>query len=134
MFVDACALVAILSKEPEALSYEAEIARSQSPWTTPLAAFEAILVLARPSKLDAGYLTVHELLMRYLAKVGVALREPGDAQEMLSYAVMVADRHGTGKKKLSTFDCFHYAAAKTAGSPLLTLDNLLRDTNVPTLP
>jgi len=134
MFVDACALVSIFSKEPEAEAYASAIARSKAPWTTPLAAFEAILVLARPTKLNVGYLTAYDLVTSYLADREIALTDLGDARDVLLNAVMAADRYGSGRKRLSTFDCFHYAAAKIAGSPMLTLDRLLRDTDVPTLP
>jgi ribonuclease VapC len=48
--------------------------------------------------------------------------------------VSVAERHGLGKRYLSNFDCFHYAHAKAAGAPMLTLDRLLRETDIETLP
>ena len=35
---------------------------------------------------------------------------------------------------LSNFDCFHYAYAKAADEPMLTLDKLLRATDLKTLP
>jgi ribonuclease VapC len=46
----------------------------------------------------------------------------------------VAEQSGLGKRHLSNLDCFHYAHAKAAGVPLLTLDRLLRDTDAETLP
>ena len=51
-----------------------------------------------------------------------------------AYAVAVAEAHGVGKRELSNFDCFHYAYAKAAGEPLLTLDRRLRATDVETRP
>ena len=65
---------------------------------------------------------------------GLSLREPASPREVLSYAVAVAEKHGLGKRHLSNFDCFHYAHAKAAGVPLLTLDRLLRETDIETLP
>ena len=53
---------------------------------------------------------------------------------LLAHAVAVAERHGIGKRALSNFDCFHYAYAKAAGAPLLTLDKRLRQTDAPTEP
>ncbi|PZQ11933.1 MAG: PIN domain-containing protein [Ancylobacter novellus] len=134
MFIDACAIVSVLSNEPEADGYKAAIDRADAPWTSALAAFEAVLVLARPGKLGVGYSIVHELMLLYFAERGIALKQLGDPKEVLRNAVTAAERHGSGRKKLSTFDCFHYAAAKAAGSPMLTLDRLLRETDVPTLP
>jgi len=64
----------------------------------------------------------------------IELREPTSPREVLSYAAAVADKHGLGRRHLSNFACFHYAHAKADGSPLLTLDRLLRATDVETLP
>jgi ribonuclease VapC len=62
------------------------------------------------------------------------LRETGAPRDVLHHAVAAAERHGIGRRALSNFDCFHYAFAKAGGIPLLTLDRLLRETDVPTLP
>lgn len=64
----------------------------------------------------------------------ITLREGGELHAIPAHAVAVAERHGVGKKALSNFDCFHYAQAKAAGAPMLTLDALLRQTDVETLP
>ena len=135
MFVDACAIVALLADEPEAASYAAALDESPSaPWTSALAVFEAILVLARPSQLDLDYAQTQAVVVCFLKRRSIALRELGDPEAVLNNAVAVADRHGAGRKSLNIPDCFHYASAKTTGSPMLTLDRLLRDTDVPTLP
>lgn len=134
MFLDACALVSVLSKEPEAPVYQDAIDRAEVRWTTALAAFEAILVLARPNKFGVSFSEVEAVVLEYLSEKRIELRDAGAPETVLRNAVTVADRYGAGKKKLSTLDCFHYAAAKTAGSPMLTLDKLLRETDVPTLP
>lgn len=135
MFVDACVIVAILADEPEAAAYGAALDDSSPPpWTSALAAFEAVLVLARPERLNLSYRDSELFVLDFLKRQQIELKDIGAPETVLRNAVMVADRHGTGKKKLSTLDCFHYAAAKTAGSPMLTLDKLLRETDVPTLP
>lgn len=134
MFVDACALVAVFAKEPAASAYEKAIDDAPDPWTTAFAIFETVLVLARPGLLGTDYQATLQVVLRYLSDREVALRELGAPEEVLRNAVSVAERHGVSKRALSAFDCFHYAAAKTAGSSMLTLDKLLRDTDVPTLP
>jgi ribonuclease VapC len=48
MFVDAGAIVSLIAGEPTAADYAAALERSKSPWTSALAAWEAIVVLARP--------------------------------------------------------------------------------------
>jgi ribonuclease VapC len=45
MFVDDCAIIAILGGEPSAPVYVAEIDKATAPWTSSLAAWEAIIVL-----------------------------------------------------------------------------------------
>lgn len=134
MFIDACALVAIFSKEADAAAYESAIDEAATAWTTAIAVFETVLVLARPEKLGLSVEAIYDILIGYLEYREIELKELGPPQEILKHALLVAVRHGVSRKKLSAFDCFHYAAAKTAGSPILTLDKLLRDTDVPTLP
>lgn len=134
MIVDACALVSMLTAEPTAPAYDEALAAAGDPWTSPLAAFEAVLVLARPEKLDRGYRDVEDILLAFLAARGIALRAGGDPASILSHAVAAADRYGVGKRKLSTMDCLHYAYARAAGEPLLTFDLLLRETDAATLP
>lgn len=134
MMVDACALVSLLTSEATAAAYDEALAAAKDPWTSPLAAFEAVLVLARPDKLDCSYGEVADLLAEFMAAAGIALRSGGDPSSILSYAIAAAAAHGVGRRKLSTMDCLHYAYARAAGEPLLTLDELLRETDVDTKP
>ena len=134
MFVDACAIISILMREPTASNYEDALQTAEAPFTSALAAWEAVIILARPDKLACA-LSVSEIAVtRWLTDNSVELREPGSPRDVLAYAVAVAERHGLGKRALSNFDCFHYAHAKAAGAPLLTLDRLLRETDVETRP
>lgn len=134
MFVDACVIISLMAGEPTAAAYEAELSQADAPFTSPLAAWEAIIAMSRPDQLDCPYTTTEALVVDWLAERQIELREPTSPREVLSHAVSVAERHGLGKRHLSNFDCFHYAHAKTAGAPLLTLDRLLRETDIETLP
>ncbi len=134
MFVDACAMVSIMAREDTADAYRAALDQASDRFTSPLAAWEAILVMARPGQLDCSFTAAHAFLIDWLDDNEIDLREPTAPSAVLSYAVAVADQIGVGKRALSNFDCFHYAHAKAAGAPLLTLDALLRQTNVATLP
>jgi ribonuclease VapC len=134
MFVDACAIVSLIAGEPTAASYAAALEQSKSPWTSTLAAWEAIIVLARPGQLSCGFRAAEDFVVEWLEERGIQLRESPSARQVLAHAVAVAEKHGVGKRALSNFDCFHYAYAKTAGEPLLTLDARLRATDVATLP
>ena len=134
MFVDACVIISLMAGEDTATAYEAELDKADAPFTSPLAAWEAIIAIARPDQLDCPYSAVEALVVAWLAERHIELREPTSPREVLSHAVAVAEKHGLGKRHLSNFDCFHYAHAKAARATLLTLDQLLRETDAETLP
>ena len=134
MFVDACAIVAVIAQEPEAPVYGAAVDAGDNLWTSPLAAWEAVIVLSRPDKLDCAFRASERVVTSWLATKGIELREATSARDVLSYAVAVAEDHGLSRRALSNFDCFHYAYARLAGDSMLTLDERLRATDVETLP
>jgi ribonuclease VapC len=134
MFVDACAIVSLMAGEDTAPAYGAALARAGSAFTSPMAAWEAVIVLSRPDQLDCAYSEAEAAVIEWLEARGIALREASAPREVLAHAVDVAEKHGIGRRALSNFDCFHYAYAKACGVPLLTLDRLLRQTDVATEP
>ena len=134
MFVDACAIVSMMGGEDTAEAYETALLRADAPFTSPLAAWEAIIVLSRPDQLDCLYGEAEGAVVEWLDARGIDIRESGSPREVLHYAVAVAERHGIGRRYLSNFDCFHYAYARVMEQPLLTLDQLLKETDADTLP
>ncbi len=134
MFVDACAIVSMMAGEDTAEAYETALLRADAPFTSPLAAWEAIIVLSRPDQLDCLYGEAEGAVVEWLDARGIDIRESGSPREVLHYAVAVAERHGIGRRYLSNFDCFHYAYARVMEQPLLTLDQLLKETDADTLP
>ena len=134
MFVDACAMIAIIMREETAQDYTEALSRARRPFTSALAAWEATIILARPDRLDCGYTEAAGAVVDWLDGWGIELREPTSSRDILTHAVAVAETHGLGKRALSNFDCFHYAHARAAGAPMLTLDRLLRQTDVETIP
>ena len=134
MFVDACAIISVITQEPTAADYESALGLSRDRFTSALAAWEATIILTRDDKLACSLSLAMTAVMRWLDTNDVELREAGSPLDVLTYAVAVAEKHGLGKRALSNFDCFHYAHARVAGVPLLTLDRLLRETDVETLP
>jgi ribonuclease VapC len=130
MFVDACAIVSIIAGENSAVAYENALATATDAFTSPMAAWEAIIVLSRPDQLNCLYHQAEQVVVEWLAARNISLRDPSTPARILTYAVAAAEQYGIGKRALSNFDCFHYAYAKAAGSPLLTLDQLLRNTDV----
>ncbi|MBZ9709844.1 type II toxin-antitoxin system VapC family toxin [Mesorhizobium sp. ESP7-2] len=134
MFVDACAIISMFAGEETAAAYEQALDTAPAPWTSALAAWEAIIILSRPDQLDCRYSQSWDAVVEWLDARNIELRETASAREALSNAVAVAQKHGIGKRALSNFDCFHYAYAKVADVPLLSLDRKLRETDVKTLP
>lgn len=134
MFVDACAIVSLIASEQTAEAYEQALATARSPFTSPLAAWEAIIVLSRLDQLNCSYREAEDAIVEWLDARGIDIRESDSPRQTLSFAVAVAERHGIGRRYLSNFDCFHYAYAKVSEQPLLTLDELLRQTDAETLP
>lgn len=134
MFVDACAIVYLMADEETATAYEQALATAKSPFTSPLASWEAIIVLSRPDQLDCSYTAAMGAVVEWLDARGIEIREAGSPRELLAHAILVAETHGIGKRHLSNFDCFHYAYAKVTGNPMLTLDQLMRETDATTLP
>ncbi|ESY89854.1 type II toxin-antitoxin system VapC family toxin [Mesorhizobium sp. LNHC209A00] len=134
MFVDACAIISMFAQEDTATAYEQALEAAATPWTSALAAWEAIIILSRPDQLDCRYSQTHDAVVEWLEARNIELRETTSARDVLTNAVAVAQEHGIGKRSLSNFDCFHYAYAKVGDVPLLSLDRKLRETDVKTLP
>jgi ribonuclease VapC len=134
VYVDACAIVAIMAGEDSAPEYEGALAAATAAWTSPIAAWEAIIVLSQADQLDCRFAEAEGAVVEWLEARDIALRDAPSPRRVLAHAVAVADAHGVGKRRLSNFDCFHYAYAKAAGEMLLRLDRLLRATDVETRP
>ena len=134
MFVDACAIVAMMAGEDTAPAYAAALKAAPSPFPSPMAAWEAIIFLSRPDQLDCRYSEAESAVVEWLDARNIELKEAASPREVLSFAVDVAEKHGIGRRALSNFDCFHYAHAKISGATLLTLDRLLQQTDATTEP
>jgi len=99
-----------------------------------LAVWEAIIVLTRPDLLNCRYSKAEGAVTEWLDARGIDVRESGSPRRILRHAVAVVEKNGIGRRYPSNFDCFHYTYAKAAEQPLLTLDQLLRDTDIDALP
>lgn len=55
MFVDVCAIISLMAGEDTADAYEEALLGAASPFTSALAAWEAIIILSRPDQLDCSY-------------------------------------------------------------------------------
>ena len=129
MFLDACAIISLMTGEATKPTYEARLNQATSACTSALAAWEAIIVLSRPEKLNRPYSIVEQAVILWLESRDIALSEPAAPREILSLAIAAAEKYGVGRRSLGSFDCFHYAYAKALRQPLLTLDAALLQTD-----
>src|ERR1700735_4489653 len=111
MFIDASAIVALLTREVEADDLLKRLEAALNPITSPIAIFEAVLALCgkRRATVDETRRDVSD----FLNLVGIAIVPitEGDAVTALSAFA----RYGKGKghpAQLNLGDCFAYAVAK----------------------
>jgi ribonuclease VapC len=118
MFLDASAIVAILTGEPEADVFADLIEKAPSSITSPIAVFEAVLGICR--KRRAGVEESAEDVREFLGIAGietVAITDRDAATALTAFA-----RYGKGRRhpaQLNMGDCFAYAIAKNQGTELL---------------
>lgn len=134
MFVDAAAIVAILSQEPEAARCANAIVGAANPFTSAIAVWEAAMALSRPEKLAIAPATSLEIVSRFLDERGIALRDLPPADDAAALAVEAASRFRNNAIRLNLADCFHYASARHYGVPMLSTDNEFRLTDLETVP
>lgn len=117
MFIDASALVAILTQEQDADDLVARFEPSPVRLTSPLAVWETTVALARKFALTIEDAT--STVQSYLdeMKIGIISVEA----ETASLALQAFDHYGKGRHpaKLNFGDCFSYACAKFLKQPLL---------------
>jgi ribonuclease VapC len=118
MFIDASAIVALLTREVEADDLLKRLEAALNPITSPIAIFEAVLALCRKRRatVDEARRDVSD----FLNLVGIAIVPitEGDAVTALSAFA----RYGKGKghpAQLNLGDCFAYAVAKNHHVSLL---------------
>lgn len=119
MFVDACAIVALLSDEPEASRVSKALAAAKTPITSPIAVLEAALALARADKFNRSVEVVAPLIEDFLDECGIEIRDLPPAAEMTRLALSAAHRYRRGRHGLNLGDCLHYACAKYFDLPIL---------------
>lgn len=117
MFLDASAIVAIISRETDAASLSARLARAATVLTSPLALFEAAAALARIGNVAPS--AVLPTLELFLAETGAQI-VPIDARVGRA-AIEAFERYGKGHHPaaLNLGDCFAYACAQLSGVALL---------------
>ena len=118
MFVDASAIVAILTRELEADALAEVLETARSPITSPIAIFEAALGICRKhhASVEEAEADVREFLeVAAIRAVSITEREAETALAAFS-------RYGKGRghpAQLNLGDCFAYAVAKNHRTALL---------------
>ena len=118
MFIDASAIVAILTREPEADALADRLEGTDGCMTSPIAVFEAALAICR--KRRASVTEARDDVREFLdiARINVLGITPADGDAALE----AFERFGKGRNhpaQLNLADCFAYAMAKNHGVPLL---------------
>ncbi len=117
MFVDASALTAILTGEPDARDLFERLQRGSPRLTSPMEFWETVVALARRRNMDIqdAEAAVEAFLTDFNIEV-VAI-----PAEVRREAIRAHARYGKGRHPaaLNFGDCFAYACARHARSPLL---------------
>jgi ribonuclease VapC len=118
MFVDASAIVAILTREPQADAFADLLETAAAPITSPIAIFEAVLGICRKrhTTVEEAQEDLREFLrLARIELISITSRESETALAAFS-------RYGKGRghpAQLNLGDCFAYAAAKNYKKSLL---------------
>jgi ribonuclease VapC len=131
MFIDACALIALLSEEPEAERVANAIQQASTRFTSPVAVLEAVLGLARPDKFGITVAAAEEIVMEERA---IELRDLPPAKATAELALLAAHKYRKGRHGLNLGDCLHYACAKYYGVPILATHGEFSATDLDTVP
>lgn len=129
MFIDASALVAILTREPGWQRFADLIDTSPGSFTGPIAVFETALAVARKQEVLAT--AARTRIELFLQDAGVTITPIAPTEAMAALAAH--DRFGKGRHPaaLNMGDCFAYAAAATRGLPLLYKGDDFALTDIP---
>lgn len=116
--VDASAIVAILTGEPEGDALTEALERAPEVTTSPVAVYEATLGLVRILKRSVEDAETDVMEFLRLAHIAVQPLQP----EAAHVALEAFARYGKGRGhrgRLNLGDCFLYAQAKLSGAALL---------------
>lgn len=118
MFVDASAIVAILTADPDADALADVLESARSPITSPIAVFEAALGLR--GKRHASVAEAREDVLEFLRIAGIRVvsLSGGDAETALDAFARYGEG-GSHPAQLGLGDCFVYAGAKNYRTTLL---------------
>ena len=129
MFVDASAIVAILTKEPEGERLSTVLEGADDAGTSAIAVFEAALALSR--KKAQSVERSRDQVGRFLTLTRIEIVPIAAAESRT--ALVAFERFGKGRghpAQLNMGDCFAYACARTRDVPLLFIGNDFAQTDI----
>ena len=134
MFIDASAMVAILTEEPDGEDFATRLATASHKLTNTLAVFEAVAAIFRKKRTTIE--RAEAQVFAFLKEAGVdvvAVDQRDTALALQAYALYGRHRYPEDQrnKALNLADCYHYATAKTHRQPILTKDVAFAETELP---
>jgi len=134
VFIDAGAMVAILTEEPEGEGFAARLATAERSMTNTLAVFEATAAVFRKKRTTIE--RAEAQVLAFLKLTGVEVTPLGQRDTSLALqACGLYGRHRYPDKQrnraLDLADCYHYATAKTHRLSILTNDMAFAETELP---
>ena len=130
MFVDASAVIALLSGEREAGRIADALAAAEIRMTSPVAVLEMVLGLSRPDKFDRPIAEIEPIVFDFLGSRGIDICDLPPAAETARLSLAAARRCRAGRHGLNLADCLHYACAKYHRMPILATDDEFRRTDL----
>jgi ribonuclease VapC len=129
MFVDASAIVAILTREPDADALADLLEQAANPISSPIAVFEAAAGISRKrhASIEEAVEDVRDFLE--LARIEIVPITMADAET----ALIALSRYGKGRAhpaQLNLGDCFAYAAARNHRRSMLFKGNDFNKTDI----
>lgn len=127
MFVDASAIIAVMTDEPGAENFATllDAARAKRPVTSVLAAWEATVGLYRKKRIPMA--EAEARVQEFIETAGIQMLST--APRELPVALQAFERFGRHRypdhernSALNLADCFHYATAKSCRTSILTKD------------
>jgi ribonuclease VapC len=117
MFIDASAIVAIVTREPQYQDLAAKLAKTSARLTSALATYEATMALARMVREDFSHASMSVASFVQATRTRHVLID----EAIGNAAVTAFQQFGKGRHKagLNMGDCFSYACAKVHRVPLL---------------
>lgn len=121
MFVDASAIISILSGEEDAPSLAQAIERAPKILISPIAAYESVAGLAR--KLACPIEEAQALVDLFVTETDAEMVEITEAVGRLAVETFARFGKGRHRADLNMGDCFAYACARVNSAPLLFKGN-----------